>query len=229
MLDSDKSCSTNVMYYSTIDKLVLSNHLYQMHSLLAEFLQTLRNINNLREEKNVTFQDLVQAQTLYKQTEFHSFMRLQPTVSKMNLNADEPGRQPNHMHLQYKTNSCVHEPDSMIEVTQDTWLHAKSLHSFTISAGHHFNADVCSASPPPTHTPTHPTMFCSPLVYQGSWSQCLSHAPMCVSVCACAQIYSYSCLASFPGPKRRNKANSCLAYLSTVHLGHELVHQQYHP
>ena len=47
------------MYYSTIDKLVLSNHLYQMHSLLAEFLQTLWNINNLREEKNATFQDLV--------------------------------------------------------------------------------------------------------------------------------------------------------------------------
>ena len=38
MLDSNKSCSTNVMYYSTIDKLVLSDHLYQMHSLLAEFL-----------------------------------------------------------------------------------------------------------------------------------------------------------------------------------------------
>ena len=37
------------MYYSTIDKLVLSDHLYQMHSLLAEFLQTLWNINNLIE------------------------------------------------------------------------------------------------------------------------------------------------------------------------------------
>lgn len=113
-------------------------------------------------------------------------MLLQPTVSKMNLNADEPGRQSNHMHLQYKTSSCVHEPDSMTEVTQDTWLHAKSLHSFTISAGHHFNADVCSVPPPP-HTPTPTTMFCSPLVYQGS---CLSVSVMhqCVCVCMCTNI-----------------------------------------
>lgn len=59
MQDSNKSCSTNVMHYCTVDKLVLSNHLYQMHSLLAELLQTLWNIYNLVAIREKEFQRIL--------------------------------------------------------------------------------------------------------------------------------------------------------------------------
>lgn len=37
------------MYDCTVDKLVLSNHLYEMHPLLSEVFQTLWNVKNLGE------------------------------------------------------------------------------------------------------------------------------------------------------------------------------------
>ena len=37
------------MYDCTVDKLVLSNHLYEMHPLLSEVFQTLWDVKNLGE------------------------------------------------------------------------------------------------------------------------------------------------------------------------------------
>ena len=48
-LSSYKPCSSNVVYDCTVDKLVLSDHLHQMHPLLPEVFETLRNVKNLGE------------------------------------------------------------------------------------------------------------------------------------------------------------------------------------
>lgn len=75
---------------------------------------------------------------------------------------------------------------SMIEVTQDTRLHGKPLHSFVISAGHHFNAQA------------HPTIFYSPLACM--LRDLASESYTSMSVCVHVDGYTYSHV-SFTSPQ----------------------------